>query len=532
MFDHKTPIDVKIRFKAKKPITDSTLGIPVNISRIGTPRNRLVAIGDSVTQGFKSGGIFDTKLSYPAIIAREMGWNSFRYPTYDGPEDGLPLNIERLADDLQDSFGDSINWLDFLPGLLTLLKNLRKSEDYWERGEGSVYPINEQINHNLAVYGWDLRNTLSRDADICIDVLKQNPPKNNFFRFTVDHHNERAAIRVLNSARDHQGKALTPLQAAAALGDEGTIESREGEGIETLIVFIGANNALGSILTFNVVWSDVGYDDMDQNNKYTVWRPTHFKAELDLIVAEVKKIRARHVIFGTVPHVTIVPFARGVGGKVNDNSRFFPYYTVFWIKDKDFDPNKHPRITEAEARAIDSAIDQYNEYITDAVRQARLEGKDWYLFEASGLLDRLASRRYLEHPNARPSWWEEVGGAYKLPPELQALSPVPNSRFFRSESNGRTQGGLFSLDGIHPTTIGYSIIAQEIIKIMQLAGVKFYEMDGKTERTGEIQVDFDRAIAEDSLISSPPRNTASIEDTIGSIDKHFNILSDILRRNY
>jgi hypothetical protein len=32
---------------------------------------------------------------------------------------------------------------------------------------------------------------------------------------------------------------------------------------------------------------------------------------------------ARHVIWGTVPHVTIVPIARGVKGKVRPGSRYF-----------------------------------------------------------------------------------------------------------------------------------------------------------------------------------------------------------------
>lgn len=527
--ERKTPSDVQVLFEARKPIVDPTLGIPVNVKKVGTPQHRLVTIGDSITHGFQSGAIFNTRLSYPAIIAREMGWNQLRYPTYDSPGDGLPLNLESLARNLQQQFGDNINFSEFVSAVLFLRKYLDAIEDYWERGEGSLLPIQREINHNLSVYGWDLRNTLSRNADICIEVIRNSSSRDDFFQQIVDNHNDRAAIRVLNSARDTNAKALTPLQAAAVLGAEGTEET---EGIETLIVFIGANNALGSILTFNVVWSDTGYDDMTVNDKYTVWRPIHFKAELDLVVAEVRRIRARHVIIGTVPHVTIVPFARGVDRKVTQGSRYFPYYTLPWIEDEDFDPDKHPHLTEDEARAIDSAIDQYNEYITDAVRQARTEGRDWYLLETCGLLDRLASRRYLEDPTARPSWWEEVGGEYELPPELKALSPVPNSRFFISGPNGRTQGGLFSMDGIHPTTIGYGILTQEIIKIMQLAGIKFYENDGQTECTGDIKVDFRRLIAEDTLISQPPRNLANILDIIGELDKRFNIAGLLLRRNY
>ncbi len=526
--DPKTPPDVEIRFEARKPITDSTLGIPVNLTKVGNPQHRLVTIGDSLTHGFQSGAIFNTNQSYPVIIAKEMGWSDMRYPVYSGPEGGLPLNLEYLSRDLRKRFGDKVNWLNGLPAILSIRQYLDAIEEYWERGKGTVYNSQGKINHNLAVYGWDLRNTLSRNADICFDILAKNKPKNDFLRQVVEYHNERSAIVVLNSARDSNGKALTPIQAATVLGQEGNTE----EGIETLIVMIGSNNALGSILTFNVSWSDEGYDDMSVNDKYTVWRPTHFKAELDLLVAEIKKIKARHVIVATVPHITIVPFARGVGGKARNKSRYFPYYTLPWIQDKDFNPDKHPHLTENEARAIDCAIDQYNDAITEVVRQARLEGRDWYLMELCGLLDRLASRRYIEDPLARPDWWSQVGGEYQLPPELEAISPPLNSCLFRTEpGKGRTDGGLFSLDGIHPTTVGYGIMAQEIIKIMQSSGVKFYKEDG-SPREGEVKVDWKRLLAQDSLISQTPPNIDSILDFVGGIDKYLNLFSGMLRRNY
>lgn len=538
MLDSKTPEDVVIQAQAREPVTDPTLGIAVNVNRQGTPRHRLVTIGDSLTQGFQSGAIFNTKLSYPTIIGREMGWSQFRYPTYEGPGSGFPLNLEHLVRQIENKLGDTIDWWEFA-SFLSLVRNyLDEVEDYWERGPGSIPPDpSGKINHNLAVYGWDLRNTLSRTAQTCQKILDENPAKDDYLRQVVEYHNERAAIRVLNTARDIRGNALTPLQAAAALSQVGTTETLDGDGIETLIILIGSNNALGSILTFNVQWTAEGYDEMAINDRYTVWRPIHFKAELDRLVTEVKKIRARHVIWGTVPHVTIAPFARGVnkdtqGNKAQPGSRYFPYYTLPWISADDFDPNRHPNITGPEARAIDCAIDQYNDYITEVVRQGRTEGRDWYIFETAGLLDRLASRRYIEDPDARPDWWDKVEGQYQLPPALQALSPVPDSRFYRSGPQGRTSGGLFSLDGIHPTTIGYGIMAQELIKIMQLAGVKFYGSDGKTERSGEVKVDFNRLIAEDSLISNPPRSLSNAVSLINMIDKNFNIFSSMLKGSY
>ena len=136
-------------------------------------------------------------------------------------------------------------------------------------------------------------------------------------------------------------------------------------------MFLGANNALGSMTQLKVIWNGPGYDDLDQKNKFTVWNPAHFEAELNLVVRAVEQVPVRHVIWGTVPHVTIAPVARGVARKVREGSRYFPYYTRPWISDAEFDAKDDPNITEPEARAIDSAIDQYNTAITEAVKRGR-----------------------------------------------------------------------------------------------------------------------------------------------------------------
>jgi hypothetical protein len=527
MLERDAPSDVLIRTEPRQPESDPTLGISVTVDRQGTPKHRLVSIGDSLSHGFQSGAIFKTDCSCPAIIAKELGWQAFRYPTYESPGDGLPLNVETLARELEARYKQQLNWWEIVPALLLLRGFLDKTEDFWERGKGAEFSNNGKINHDLAVYGWDLRNTLERTADTCLEVLQKNQAKDDFLKQAVDHHNERAAIRVLNSARDASGKALTPLQAAQALGAEGTQETNTGTGIETLILFIGSNNALGSILTFNVAWSGDGYDNMDINDRYTVWRPIHFKAELDLIVQEVENIQARHVIWCTIPHVTIAPFARGIGEKIDPHSRYFPYYTLPWLTEKTFNPNKHPHLTSQDVRAIDSAIDQYNDAFTEVVRHARHQGKNWYLYDTAGLFDRLAIRRFFDQPQAQPDWWTP----YELPPELQALTPIPDARFFISNKNGRIQGGLTSLDGIHPTTIGYGILAQELINVMQLAGVTFYDSQGQPRST-PIRVDFNRLIALDSLISQPPSLIKNLLELIGGFDSTFNIMSRLLKSNY
>jgi len=95
------PDEVKQRAGAetRSPATDPTLGVKVKLRANGAqpPRNRLVVIGDSLTHGFQSGAVFNTDLSYGAIIAHELGWlNEFRYPRYPG-FGGLPFNISTFA---------------------------------------------------------------------------------------------------------------------------------------------------------------------------------------------------------------------------------------------------------------------------------------------------------------------------------------------------------------------------------------------------------------------------------------------------
>nr|MDZ8061287.1 hypothetical protein [Nostoc sp. EkiNYC01] len=532
----------------RKPIEDPTLGInlsphaPVNQDH-RTPQHRLVTCGDSLTHGFQSGAIFNTNLSYPMIIAWEMGWDTyFRHPNpYVGPGGGLPLNLEFLTRDLEQHYGNSVNWWELPLASWTIHQFMDKVEDYWERGIGSKPRSQEghAINHNLSVYGWKVSDLFTLTSDSLTTSIGQ--PSNNWLFPLIEHHQELAALPVLGSARISD-VALTAIEAARVLGKDGSVEDNNGFGIETLIMFIGANNVLGSIIELDARWSCD--PQIDPKKSPTVWCPNLFDQELTQLVTKVENIKAKHVIWATVPHVTIAPLAHGIGNKTQPGSRYFSYYTRPWISDAKFNPFEHPHLTRWEARAIDTVIDQYNYSITNVVKNARNKDLDWYIFDVAGLLDRLAQRRYIEDPLARPSWWTP----YELPSELQSLNPIPNSRFFQCDANGRTDGGLFSLDGVHPTTIGYGLIAQEIINIMKLAGVKFYFGDTSTfeiyqsnilvacgesptvsERQGSIRVDFKRLISKDTLITTPPRAFASGLSWVKVIDENLNLFSRLFQ---
>ncbi len=507
------PSEVKKRVgKARVPSFDPTLGVSVTVEPTGTPPHRLVAIGDSLTHGFQSGAIYNTDLSWAAIVAHELGWSGLRYPRYGGPG-GLPLNVEMLLRDLEHRYGSTLSFWEFPFALFRARALMDEIEDYWERGPGAHPTAVAGHMHVLGIYGWDLRDALSKTAAICRSTIEE--PRDAFLNQIVENNGERAALLVYPMADEDKDK--TVFDVARDLGED------HGEttecGIETLVVFLGSNNALQSVTDLRVVWSDDHFKDLRKKNGATVWQPQHFSSEFDEIVAEVQQIKARHVIWCTVPHVTIAPIARGVGGKLKPGSRYYPFYTRPWIDDATFDPHQDPSITGAEARAVDYAIDCYNDHIEGAVRAARSatgdDQRDWYLLDVGGYLDRLASRRYLTDPNARPEWWTP----YPLPPTLRALDPVPDSRFLTSDGEGgRGMGGLFSLDGVHPTTVGYGIVAQEVINIMRLAGVPFFDRRGE-ERPDPVVVDMNRLIHRDTLLRNPPQNISPGLETLAWADE-------------
>ncbi len=504
------PDGLEIHSEPREPVTDPTLGIPVEVDRTGEPPNRLVTIGDSISHGFQSGAIFHTEVSWPAIVAYELGcFKTFRRPVYEQPNGpgGIPLDIERALRSFESQFGSSASIFEGPAILLWINRYLDKIEKYWEFGDGTKVPKGD-ILHNLAIFGWDVRDALELTAKQVRARITKPTDDRVPWKQMVENANDRAALYVLERARAGN-RLLTPFGAARVLGAQG---AAGGPGIETLVVMLGSNNALQTVTKLRVSWSGDGYDDIEKKNAFTVWRPEHFAAEWVLVVDELRKIKARHVIVATVPAVTIAPLARGVDRKVRQGSRYFPYYTRPWITNDKFSTKDDPYIDEDEARAVDSAIDAYNATIIESVRAARNDGLDWYVFDVGGLLDRLASRRYLRDPAARPDWWTP----YPLPAELAALEPVPNTLFFASGPQGRNAGGLFALDGVHPTTIGYGVIAEEVIKIMNTAGVQFRKPTGELRPKGH--VDFARVLAADSLINRPPTSLSGNLALLGMLD--------------
>ena len=366
-----------------------------------------------------------------AQVARAIGADDFRYPTYGGPLDGLPVNIESLLRHLEAKLGSTISWFEMaeLPFLLHDL--LDGNEDHWERGPGADTPSTAVRYDNVGIYGWDVRDALSRDTRPFV-----RPP---------------APTSTTTSSVPSRRPTTTSRRGpcCAPFGDEATQVSaaeRHGAdgGIDTLIVALGSNNALDAVVSKEVRWSGEGFDRLadgttrPSSSSYNVWRPTHFAHEYQVLVDRLRGIPARRVVLTTVPHVTIAPIANGLnpqhpGEKWQPGSRYFPCYADPWIDDAHFDPRKHRHLTHQQVRAIDSAIDQYNTTIVAAVRAARRDGRDWFVFDLCGLLDTLAHRRFAT--DAVAAGRSSVGAVRAAPradrsrhPALRRRRPWPSRR--------------------------------------------------------------------------------------------------------
>jgi hypothetical protein len=79
------------------------------------------------------------------------------------------------------------------------------------------------------------------------------------------------------------------------------------------------------------------------------------------------------------------------------------------------------------------------------------------------------------------------------------------------------QGGLFSLDGMHPTVTGTAIVAHGVLQILRQAGVS-------TERD---DIDWDRVLEADTLLNDPPPLLSDLHALLTFLDRR-GLLSAIL----
>ncbi len=465
---------------------------------------KLVAIGDSLAQGFQSGAILKTDLSFPTMIARSFGLSApadFRIPSYEG--NGLPINIEALLLSMSAELGAEISldeWIFRFPALLG--EFLNATEELYERGQGSIPSSFNGQFHNLSVWGFRVLDTLTIHSDYCDRIIETSEGWiENDFLGVPSAAMYRTARQVLNPANEQRKRQWTQIDNLQAIHDT------EG-GVENLIVWMGANDCLGTVgqLKIHEMPADFASLDPEERHRLNLTHPKIFERDYAALVAKIKGVISpvTHVFVGTIPYVTIPPIATGIG-KLSSNSKYFEYYGRFFCTEANFNHSSNSHLTGAEIQKIDRIIDEFNQIIRDEVA---LAGDNWHIVDTGGILNSLAVKR--NHSTDAPdrplkAYYASLG--FIDHPLLQ-LDPIPSVLSLRTENGIRTSGGLFSLDGMHPSTIGYGIVAEAFLTEMQKAGVS----DADPTR-----LDWSQIITQDSLLQSPP---VLWDDIINNAEKH------------
>lgn len=449
-------------------------------------KHKLVVIGDSLSQGFSNGGIYRTDVNFPSFLARCFEPE----PDFDQPkftaQAGIPLNLEVLVRGLSDEFGNDITLKEYLPAALHMVKTLKRIKKYWEGGLKDLSVERERPYHNQSVWGFNISDSWVVNEENSRQHIKANPERFTVFDMLPEHAKFTTARLVLNPSLNPKFQLCSQFDNARALAKDG--------GIENLIVCLGHNNMIAAVTDLKLIWTkDDDQEIFPGQRKHTIYQPEHFENQYRKLAEKVASLNAERVFAPTLPYVTIPPVCRGVNSNLSSKRLgYFDYYTRFWIWDEDFDPDKHPFITKDEAMQLDLTMDEYNSIIKEVAKEY-----GWSVVPMAKNVAGMARRR--------------LGGELvrDLPPGLaKALKKQPNTAHLVDENNEVNlttdymrlnkeaklyKGGIFSLDGLHPTTIGYGLMANVYLNTMVKAGVKFQH-----------PIDWERVVREDTLISNPP----------------------------
>jgi len=468
---------------------------------------RLLTIGDSLSQGVMSYSTARTDLCYSTLIAQKMGLstgstNAYQYYYPEWKYGGMPFCLEKTMRKLNKCYGNDIRNIEWLFALKTINDEIDICEEYYERGEGSIKhpaPGGIQYYNNISIRGFDIADSWLVTPELCKKEIKNDFKGSKDYTFgAVNKHFYRNALRILDPSQT--GENFSQI-------DWLNYHATNGDGLENLILWLGNNNALGAILKFQINPTKNDPNDRPHNlthserfnRGYNLWHPDDFKEEYKALLDKVDAIMQNNkskdwkVFIGTIPYVTIVPFAKGVGKseKISGMGTYYKYYTYFPFEE-DFAVKTGYHLAMQDAIHIDTCIKEYNKIINDLVTGLNSSHKTtrYFIVDTCKTLSEMAYKR------------NDCNPTYKYPPFFDFIYPKVNTKYYHADQNGRLkQGGIFSLDGVHPSAIGQGIIAHEFLSVMQNEGISLLDNKG---------INWCEVFESDTLYNNPITNMQEI----------------------
>lgn len=477
---------------------------------------KLFTIGDSISQGYMSGAVARTDLAFPTLIAKKLAITPYHYPEWGAGGLPAPFNIEPVLRRLVQRYGTDIQGLEWATVLQTINGVLQEAEEYYERGGGNPETPYEtskgdkpEFFHNIAIEGYDVADAYSITPQLCKQEIGLGPnstvrndrflgPNAPFYR---------TALRVLNPQNDPQYNDFHAISWLEHLA--------KNEGIENLTLWLGGNNALGAVTSLEIRMTP----NQPQKRPHTcshierkfrgwnLWHPEDFAAEYEVLLDHVERIMQKNkfedwkIFIATIPHTTVAALAKGVGpvykqsmdwGSVDDNGiyvednrirTYFKYYTYFPFEE-DYPQSGGKHLPLEHAVFIDRCILAYNRFIKNQIwsRNKSLGTTRYFCVDIANALDQIAYKR------------NDGNVTYKYPGHFEFIFPPVNTKFYHADESGNLkQGGLVSLDGVHPSAIGQGLIAYEFLKVMHK----------KANVVSDANLDWRSIFASDELYQKP-----------------------------
>lgn len=211
----------------------------------------------------------------------------------------------------------------------------------------------------------------------------------------------------------------------------------------TLItLWIGSNDVLGAVLEGRAI------------DGVTMTPVSEFEQNIRKIVATLKQKTGAKIVMVNIPQVTLIPFATYVKPYIEANGQ-----KIYLIG-----PNG---VLTDDDLVLLTAIP----YLHQGIGIPTIAGGTGLPLPDEVVLDAAEKNRVIARVNKFNSIIKEVSSEYDIP-----LFDI-NELFSKAATEGLVvggvvftseylTGGLFSLDGVHPSTIGHALIANELIKLM------------------------------------------------------------------
>lgn len=477
---------------------------------------KLFTIGDSISQGFMSLAAARTELSYSTLIAKILGLQpnvDYAIPTWH--KGGLPLNIERLLRKLERRYGSDIKGpIEWPLALMTIADMLDEVEDHYERGSGNIampQAGSTESFPNVAVRGFTIADAWMVTPDWCVEQITSDDDIDDNALGLPNKSFARTAHAVLNPSRSmiHGRKSQIAWLHNHA----------QGEGVENVALWLGANNVLGTVLDLKIKSTATAPThplnmSVVARDNYNLWTPEHFEEEYDLLLDKVlgalegNTFENWNVFIGTIPAVSIAPLAKGVGnwagrpdpfGVIPGSQAQYAEMYTYVLFDEGFARRTGRHLTGDEVYHIDQTIAAFNASIARlvAAKNAALGRKRLHIVDIGTALLQAAFKRNAGNPT------------YPYPPALRVGgvpngAPLVNTVYYHTDRQGQRQnGGIFSLDGVHPSAIGHGLIAREFLTAMNTAGVAGANPNA---------LDWTAITASDTLFSHPIKLMSELYD--------------------